>query len=84
MAKETGKAVGKVVAASMSAGSTATIGSGLGSSAIEDAMSQATLDALANGITDPDKILKLKMAARERVKREHAEAVKKAAKDSAG
>lgn len=38
--------------------------------AIEAAMHRATEDAMANGISDPDEILALKLAARERVKAE--------------
>lgn len=65
---------GKIAAASMSAGSGASLGSGLTGKAIEDAMSQATLDALADGVTDPAEILKLKLAARDRLVEEHRKA----------
>lgn len=37
---------------------------------IEAAMHQATEDAMRDGISDPDEILSLKLAARERVKAE--------------
>jgi hypothetical protein len=46
-------------------------------------MNQATLDALAEGIVDPDEILKLKLAARERVKAEARAAAEAAAKEAA-
>lgn len=71
--------MGKIVAASMSAGSAGAIGSALTGKAIEDAMSQATLDALADGVTDSAKILKLKLAARDRLVEEHRKAETKAA-----
>jgi len=71
---------GKVVAASMAAGSSARIGAGLSGKAIEEAMNQATLDALEKGIVDPDEILKLKLAAREKVKADHRAAVARAEK----
>lgn len=71
---------GRVAAASLSAGSAARIGAGvITSNAIEQAMHLATMDALANGITDPKEILKLKLEARERVKAE----ARKAAEDAA-
>jgi hypothetical protein len=50
---------------------------------IEDAMSQATLDALAKGIVDDAKILKLKLAARDKLVAEHKAAEAKAAKAAA-
>jgi hypothetical protein len=40
---------------------------------IDAAMSQATLDAMEEGISDSDEILKRKLAARARVKAEMAE-----------
>jgi hypothetical protein len=40
----------------------------LSASAIQDAMAQATADAQAEGITDPDEILARKLAARKQVK----------------
>lgn len=64
------KAAPKVVAAAMSAGGAGSVGASLSSKAIEQAMSEAVLKAMADGITDPQKILKLKLAARERVKRD--------------
>lgn len=77
------KTKGKIVAASMAGGAGARIGAGLSGKAIEDAMNQATLDALAEGIVDPDEILKLKLAARERVKAEARAAAEAAAKEAA-
>lgn len=73
---------GKIVAASMSAGSGSKLGAGptLSGKAIEEAMSAATLKALADGVTDPDEILKLKLAAREKVKADHRAAVARAEK----
>ena len=62
-------AKGKVVAAAMSAGGGGGIaGSEASAKKIEAAMSEAILKALADGITDPDEILKLKLAAREKIK----------------
>lgn len=82
MAKE--KPKGKIAAASLAAGSSASFGPGaLSGKVIEAAMGQAAVDALANGITDNDEILKLKLAARERVKQEHSAAVKKAEEEAA-
>lgn len=92
MAKATTKKApkGKVVEAAMSAGATGGQGMRLDPKAIEDAMGQAVLDALADGVTDNDEILKRKMEARDKVKAEfraaearhnaaiQAEAVKKA------
>lgn len=79
------KAEGKIAAASMSAGASAKIGGGnaLSGKAIEEAMGAATLKALAAGITDPDKILKLKLAAREKVKSDHRASVARAEKEAA-
>jgi len=71
---------GKIAAASMSAGSGGSMGPGLSGKAIEEAMSAATLKALADGVTDPDEILKLKLAAREKVKADHRAAVARAEK----
>jgi hypothetical protein len=77
------KSKGKIVAASMAGGARGGIGAGISGKAIEDAMNQATLDALAEGIVDPDEILKLKLAARERVKAEARAAAEAAAKEAA-
>lgn len=74
---------GKIAAASMAAGAGGRIGTGLSGKAIEAAMNQATLDALAKGIVDPDEILKLKLAARERVKAEARKAAAAGAKAAA-
>jgi hypothetical protein len=74
------KAKSTIAAAAMSAGSSAGIGSTLTGKMIEDAMSQATLDAHAKGIMDDKKILKLKLAARDQVVAEHKAAEAKAAK----
>jgi hypothetical protein len=41
---------------------------GLSAASIQDAMAQATADAQAEGITDPDEILARKLAARKQVK----------------
>lgn len=68
---------GKVVAAAMAAGGGGTIGR-MDPRAIEAAMGEATEKALAKGITDPAEIIKLKLAAREKVKAEHKAAEKKA------
>jgi hypothetical protein len=70
MAKKAVKAKqeGTVVEASMSAGQSGAIGGGITANAIEQAMHLATMNALADGITDPAEILKLKLEARERVK----------------
>jgi len=66
----------RVVEASMAAGGGTHIGSGLllDPRAIERAMGKATEAALAKGITDPDKILKAKLAARDQVKAEFRQA----------
>lgn len=77
------KVKGKIAAASMSAGSSAKIGAGLSGKAIEEAMAAATMEALADGITDSDEILKLKLAARERVKDNHRAAVARAERAAA-
>lgn len=77
------KAKDRVAAATMSAGAAGKVGGGLSGKAIEQAMGEATVKALAEGITDPAEILKLKLAARERVKAEHRSAVEKAAKEAA-
>jgi len=71
---------GRVVEAAMSAGSGGAISGAvrLDPLAIEEAMAKATEKALRDGVTDPDKIRKLKLAARERVKDEHRAAEKKA------
>jgi hypothetical protein len=73
-----------IAEASMSAGSGGHLGGGLTGKAIEDAMSQATLDALGKGIVDPDRILKLKLAARDKLVSDHAKAAKAAAKAAKG
>jgi hypothetical protein len=70
----------RIAAATMSAGSNASIGPGLTGKMIEDAMSKATLDALAGGVTDPQKILKLKLAARDKLVAEHRKKEAAAAK----
>jgi len=75
-------AKGKIAAASFSGGSAGRVGPGLSGKAIEDAMGKAVTDALKNGITDPDEILKLKLAAREKVKKDFAAASAKAAKSA--
>lgn len=70
---------GKVVEATMSAGGGGRIGGlMLDPRAIEQAMGAAVTKALAKGITDPDEILKLKLAAREGVKAEFRKAEAKA------
>jgi hypothetical protein len=51
----------KIAAAAMSAGSSAGIGPTLTGKMIEDAMGKAHLDALAKGVVDDAKILKLKL-----------------------
>lgn len=51
---------------------------------IEAAMIEATEQAAADGISDPDKILKLKLAARERVRGEFRPAPESEAAESAG
>jgi hypothetical protein len=76
MAKKNGtKQKGRIAAASMSAGATGAIGSSMSAADIERAMSRAVLDAHAEGVTDDAEILKLKLAARERVKAEHRAAM---------
>ena len=55
---------------------------GLMSSRIEKAMSDAVMEAIKNGITDPDHQRALKLAARERVKKEAAEEQAKFLADS--
>jgi hypothetical protein len=77
------KSKGKIAAASMAAGAGGSIGAGLSGKAIEAAMNQATLDALAKGITDSDEILKLKLAAREKVKADHRASLKRTEKEAA-
>lgn len=79
---KTAKPKGKVVAASMAAGGSGGIGHALGSKAIEQAMSEANLKALADGVTDPAEILKLKLAARERVKAEARKAAESSAEEA--
>ena len=74
------KSKGTVVAASMSGGAGGSIGVGLSSKAIEQAMSEAALKALADGVTDNDEIKKLKLAAREKVKADYRKAAEEAAK----
>lgn len=64
-----------IAAASMAGGSSGGVAGGISGKAIEQAMADATLAALAKGITDPDKILELKLAAREKVKADHRKAV---------
>lgn len=71
---------GKVVEASMSTAGGGKLGGGLSGKAIEEAMNQAVVDALAEGIVDPKEILKLKLAAREKVKADHRAAVARAEK----
>lgn len=78
MAKKASKS--RIAAAALTAGAGGGIGGGLTGKIIEDAMSQATLDAHAKGIMDDAKILKLKLAARDRVVAEHRAAEAKAAK----
>lgn len=79
------KQKGTIVEAAMAAGSGSHVGGGpaLRGRDIEEAMSAATLKALKDGVTDPDKILKLKLAAREKVKADHRAAVAAAAKREA-
>lgn len=64
-----------IAAASMAGGSSGAIGGGISGKAIEQAMADATMKALESGITDPAKILELKLAAREKVKADHRKAV---------
>jgi hypothetical protein len=73
----------KIAAAAMSAGSSAGIGPTLTGKMIEDAMGKAHLDALAKGVVDDAKILKLKLAARDNLVAEHRAAEAKAAKAAA-
>jgi hypothetical protein len=72
-----------IAAAAMTTGAGGGLGPTLTGKMIEDAMSQATLDAHAKGIVDDAKILKLKLAARDRVVAEHKAAEAKAAKAAA-
>lgn len=84
MARKAATAKPIIAAAAMAGGAGSSIGGrGLSGKAIEEAMNQATLDALAKGIVDPDKILKLKLAAREKVKADHRKAAARAAKEAA-
>lgn len=63
------KQQGRIVAATMTAGASGTLGGGIiPSGAVEQAMGEATREALRNGIVDPDKQLQVRLAARERVK----------------
>ncbi len=62
------KPAGKVVEAAMSGGGGGAIGGMLDPRAIEAAMGEAVTKAYADGITDDAKILKLKLAARDKVK----------------
>lgn len=71
---------GTVVEAAMSAGSAAHLSRGLSGKAIEEAMSKAVLDAMADGVTDSAKLLKLKLAARDKLKKDFAAEQKKRAK----
>lgn len=84
MAKRAKKAAApvesKVVEAAMSSGGGAGIGTAVNGRLIEQAMSDAVTKAYKDGITDSDKILKLKLAARERVKDDFRKAQAKAAK----
>jgi formaldehyde-activating enzyme involved in methanogenesis len=74
------KKEGKVVAAV----GLAAVGSGGSLSRdIEAAMAKAVEDCFAEGITDPEEHKIAMMAARERVKKESAEAAEAASKDSA-
>jgi hypothetical protein len=52
--------------------------------AIQKAMDDAAADAFKRGIHDPDKVRELKLKAREKVKRDHAAAVTKAARAAKG
>lgn len=74
--KAPAKPKGKVVAASLTAGGANHLGSPLqlDSRAIERAMGEAHEQALADGVTDDQEILKLKLAARDRVKAEFKKA----------
>lgn len=77
------KQKGKIAAAAMSTSGGGKLGPGLSGKAIEEAMSAATLKALADGVTDSAEILKLKLAARDKVKADHRAAVERAAKEAA-
>lgn len=74
------KQEGKIAAASMSTSAGGKLGAGLSGKAIEEAMSAATLKALADGITDPLEIREIKLAAREKVKADHRAAIARAEK----
>lgn len=73
---------GTVVEAAMSAGSAARLAEGLSGKAIEQAMNKAVSDAYAKGIVDPDKVLKLKLDAREKLRKDFAAEQKKRAKEA--
>lgn len=81
MAKDKSKAPveGTVVEAAMSS-SGGGIRGGVNAKAIEQAMSDAVTQAYAKGITDQDEILKLKLAAREKVKGDARKDAARAAK----
>jgi hypothetical protein len=66
-----------IAEAAMSASAGGNVGSGprLSGKDIEAAMADAVAQAMAKGIVDSDEILKLKMAAREKVVAEHRKAV---------
>jgi hypothetical protein len=74
------KQKGIIAAAAMSTSAGGKLGPGLSGKSIEEAMNEATLQALKDGITDPAKILKLKLAAREKVKADHKAALARAEK----
>lgn len=65
---------GRVAAAAFTGGAGGFLGGGLDPRAIERAQSEATERAYKDGVVDPAKILKLKLAARKRVVDEHREA----------
>lgn len=77
-ARKAKPAAGRVVEAALSAGAGGRIGGPvpLDPRAIEQAMADATAKALKSGVTDAGEILKLKLAARERVKADHRKAEK--------
>ena len=52
----------------------------LSGDAIQEAMDAAAADCFKRGIHDPEKVKEAKLKARERVKKDHAEAVRKAAR----
>lgn len=52
----------------------------LSGQAIQEAMDAAAADCFKRGIHDPDKVRDAKLKAREKVKRAHADAVRKAAR----